>query len=301
MFMSKNNYLCVALLAAAIVILAVGCSNNENSTINTSNISAETITTEQPSEAPPSDEPEVSDEPSAAIDPTAAAEPTAVPETEKPKATQEPVTGSGHEAAPTAKPTKKPTQTLKPSATVKPPVIVLPSSTPKPTPTPSAKPTATPQPSMLPIATTSPSPKPTAELGDEDSSSEVTTASIAAKLEADSGLGPLLAVEGEQIKEIFGIDPETQLIAGSFYQPKMMIQAGEFSVVQLKSDTSFSDIEAAFKQRAETVQKAYEAYLQDQYEQATNYQIIRNGDFVLFSISPDQKKTADIFNSFFAK
>lgn len=126
-------------------------------------------------------------------------------------------------------------------------------------------------------------------------------ADIAAKLKADSGLGPLTAVEGEKIKDTYGIDPDKQLVDGSFNQAMMMIQAGEFSVVQLKSDADYDSVKAGFEARAQKLQTAFESYLQDQYEQAKNYQIIRNGNFVLFSITPDQKKTAELFHEFFKK
>lgn len=299
--MSKTNFFCVVLLSLVMAIIAVGCSSNKNHIVNISNISNGTITKDEPSEAPPTEKPTSAVEPIATEEPTATIEPTAAAATSKPKTSKEPVKGSDYEAAATAKKAKETTPKPKPSAKVKrakAPVIVLP---PTPSPKPSTNPAATPQPSVLPIATTSPSPKPTSEPDPEIPSSEVTSAAIAAKLAADSGLGPLLAVDSKKIKEIYGIDKETQLIDGSFYLPKMTIQAGEFSIVQLKSDQSFSDIEAAFKLRAETVQAAFESYLQDQYDQAQNYQIIQNGQFVLFSITPDQKKTADIFNSFFVK
>nr|WP_139992529.1 DUF4358 domain-containing protein [Paenibacillus paridis] len=311
MFMSINKYIIFALLAIALTVIAAGCSNGKSEVAAGGNPSSATNSvspTDAPVESAATDEPEISEEPAVTAEPLATDAPaeTAEPATVKPDETTAPAEKPDQAGEATAKPTKKPkpTPTIKPTATAKPtkpPVIVLPSSKPTATAKPTAKPTATPQPSILPIATPSPSPKPTTKPDPENPSNEVTVADIAAKLASDAGLGPLQTVEGEQVKDIYGIDEEALLVDGIFKQPQMMIQAGEFSVVQMKSDKNFADVEAGFKKRAEAVQKAFESYLQDQYEQAQNYQIIRNGDFVLFSITPDQKKTAEIFNSFFKK
>ncbi|WP_141506220.1 DUF4358 domain-containing protein [Paenibacillus luteus] len=306
MFMSINKYISFALLAIALTVIAAGCSNGKSEVAAGGNPSSATNSvspTDAPVESAATDEPEISEEPAVTAEPLATEAPAA---TVKPDETTAPAEKPDQAGEATAKPSKKPkpTPTIKPTATAKPtkpPVIVLPSSKPTATAKPTSKPTATPQPSILPLATPSPSPKPTTKPDSENPSNEVTVADIAAKLASDAGLGPLQTVEGEQVKDIYGIDEEALLVDGIFKQPQMMIQAGEFSIVQMKSDKNFADVEAGFKKRAEAVQKAFESYLQDQYEQAQNYQIIRNGDFVLFSITPDQKKTAEIFNSFFKK
>lgn len=297
----KTKFLSIALLTVAIAVMTASCSNashqpkNSDSSANISNAAGET---DEPQETASTEEPEAAVTPAPTEEPTASPLPTAAAPTEKPAATDNTSDETNKKPEATAKPTKKPAASPKPSPTAKPtkkPATAAPSVKP------SVKPTATPKPSPLPIATPSPTPKPTSKPDPENPSAEVTVADIAAKLTTDAGLGPLSPVEGEQIKDIYGIEPEKQLVDGSFYQAMMMIQAGEFSVVQLKSEKDFDDVKAGFEKRAETVIKAFESYLQDQYEQAQNYQIIRNGNFVLFSITPDQKKTAEIFNSFFKK
>ncbi|CAM4243315.1 DNA polymerase III gamma/tau subunit [Paenibacillus endophyticus] len=334
MFRFNAKYITIALLAAATALLAASCSSTSQKPIDTessTHISSGTtentspadtaVATEEPSSTP---QPSPSEQPLAS--PAATPAPTATAEAATPAETNAPAKES--EGKITPKPTKKPEptekatvnpkpqQTLKPTATApvaKPsakPTATAPVTKPssKPTATspvtkPSDRPTssATAKPSPLPIATPSPTPKPTAKPDPDNANAEVTVADIAAKLKADSGLGPLTAVEGEKIKDTYGIDPDKQLVDGSFNQAMMMIQAGEFSVVQLKSDADYDSVKAGFEARAQMLQTAFESYLQDQYEQAKNYQIIRNGNFVLFSITPDQKKTAELFHEFFKK
>ncbi|WP_053377030.1 DUF4358 domain-containing protein [Paenibacillus sp. FJAT-27812] len=321
MFPIKNKYFSVAIFAMLIAVMAAGCSdgssqvkNNANPTDTTSAAEA-TNSTEEP-EATKAPEPTLAPSETALTEqPTATATPTSAPAketaTEEPTATVAPTENSSTQkpaatkkpaneavAKETAKPTKKPGATPKPVPTAMPtkqPGAVI------PTQEPSTKPSATPTPSTITMATPSPTPKPTTKPDPENPFGKVTVADIAAKITADAGLGPLTAVQDDQVKDVYGIDMEAQLVDGIFYQPKMMIQAGEFSVVHLKTEKDYADIEAAFEKRAEAVQKAFETYLPDQYEQSLNYQILRSGNFVLFSISPDQKKTAEIFNGFFKK
>ncbi|WP_339203665.1 DUF4358 domain-containing protein [Paenibacillus sp. FSL K6-3182] len=304
MFMLKTKYFSVISMVILITVITAACSsagkplNNDESS---SSISGGNTATDKPTEAPlPTATEDITTEA-----PTATTAPTDAVETATPAPTKQPA--KTDEPAATAKPTKKPAASAKPLPTIKPtknPASPVPTEKPNNetlTEKPIIKPTVTPKPSTLPIATPSPTPKPTTKPDPGNPSGAVTVADIAAKIKADAGLGSLSEVEGERIKDSYGIDPETMLIDGIFYQPMIMIQAGEFSVVQLKSEKDFSDIEALFKKRAEAVQKVFETYVQDQYEQALNYQILRNGDFVLFSISPDQKKTAELFNAFFKK
>lgn len=305
MFMLKKKYLSVALLAVAAAVISASCSNAGNQPKNSDssvNISPTAGETDKPQESAPTEEPEATVLPTPAVTEEAAASPapTESAAAAKPAATGKPSIETYEKPEATVKPTKKPVASPKPSPTAEPTKKPA-SATAAPTVKPSVKPTATPKPSPLTMATPSPTPKPTTMPDPENPSAEFTVADIAAKLTADAGLGPLKPVEGDQIKETYGIDTEKQLVDGIFYQPKMVIQAGEFSVVQLKTDQDYEDVKEAFEKRAETVKKTFESYLEDQYEQAQNYQIIRNGNFVLFSITPDQKKAAEIFNGFFKK
>lgn len=80
-----------------------------------------------------------------------------------------------------------------------------------------------------------------------------TTADISAKIISEIELGPLLAIEGEQLKESYGIDHDMFLTDGIFLQPKITLQAGGFSVVHLNEDKYYDEVVAAFENRAKTI------------------------------------------------
>ncbi|WP_138753190.1 DUF4358 domain-containing protein [Paenibacillus sinopodophylli] len=317
----KTKILSIVLLTAAIVIIASSCSRASNappSSESSTNIESETTGNTNSADAEATDEPAIVLTPAptestavSTIDPVPTADATAQPsvapaqekdtdeqqEAEK-KPTKKPAAAATAmprpTLIPTASPTVKPTQ--KPAATA---VTVKPTASPFVKPSTTATTAASAIPSPLPIATASPTPKPTTKPNQGNPNGEVTVADIAAKLSADAGLGPLAAVEGDKIMETYSINSDKQLIDGSFYQATLMMQAGEFSVVQLKSDADFDSVKTGFEKRAAALQSIFKDYLQDQYEQAKNYQIIRNGNFVLFSITPDQQKTAELFHGFF--
>ncbi|NIK80372.1 hypothetical protein FHS15_005556 [Paenibacillus castaneae] len=305
----KYKFFHLAIVAVILMIIAAGCSSQDSHKDTNSTSALPQITNEPEAAIVPSAANDSSNEgklvqPTASPTPeptgdNAAEEPTATSQPAEPTATSKPLTKPNPTTKPSTKPAGSSKPAPKPTAT---PVPVKPTATPttvKPSTAPSTAPTTSP----LPIATPSPTVKPTAspKPGQEDPIADVTAETISAKIIADITLGPLMVVEGDQIKENYGINVEKQLVEGIFHQPKMMIQAGEFSIVKLKSDEDYDAVASGFETRAKAIQDLFKDYLEDQYEQAQNYQIIRNGRFVLFSITPDQKKTAEIFNSFFKK
>ncbi|MCA0754750.1 DUF4358 domain-containing protein [Paenibacillus sp. N4] len=313
----RSKLVNLAIICISITVIGSGCSTGANVRIAGSPAgAAETpaIRTEEPGAAPSastkatghepaaspdtglsSDEPNdgqttgpdplPGEKPAAGTDRVPAVKPSAIAKPAvKSKATDKPAAST--DAKPTRQPAAKPTAASKPSAM------------------PSITPAAAPEPSSISSAVPSPTEKPTGEptlqpTEKPEPTSNVTVAEIAAKLTEELKLGSLEPVEGEKIKKLYGIDAESLLSEYSFNQAMIMIQAGEFSVVKLKSDDAYEAVKAGFEKRAETVRKNFENYLQDQYEQAKNYQIVRSGRYVLFSISPDQQKAAELFNAFF--
>ena len=113
-------------------------------------------------------------------------------------------------------------------------------------------------------------------------------------------MGSLLTLDAQGVKDMYGLDASAY--ADSMFMPAMMnISSAEIAVVKLKSDDQYEEVKAAMEKRAQAIQKTFEQYLPDQYAASKNYQIVRNGDFVLFSITQDQEQAKEIFNSFFAK
>ncbi|WP_054026579.1 DUF4358 domain-containing protein [Bacillus sp. FJAT-28004] len=276
----KKSLSKMAVLALTVSMLAAGCSDagKEEPAKNASG--NETTVTEQPTAPPATEEPTVTDAPTS----TEATEPA---ETEKPTATEDTTkeNETGVKPSATAKPTQKPSGAKpdqKPAATAKP--------TQKPTQKPTVKPTQKPGATQKPSATPKPPVKPSTDIKVSDITTKITT---------DLEYPMLGNVEAERLKDVFGTDFDGLVTEGVYLQAMMNVKATELAIVKLKSDKSYDAVAEAFEARAADIQKTFETYLQDQYEDAKNYKIVRNGNYVMLSISHDQDAVLKIFNSFF--
>ncbi|WP_240644503.1 DUF4358 domain-containing protein [Paenibacillus paeoniae] len=96
---------------------------------------------------------------------------------------------------------------------------------------------------------------------------------------------PALApIEGEMVKDLYHLDPSI-LEDYAIMSPLMNVKTNEVAVLKVKDAKDIATVEEAVKKRAADVQKQFETYLQDQYENAKNFQVVKKGDYVLFVIS----------------
>ncbi|CAM4524405.1 cell wall-associated NlpC family hydrolase [Paenibacillus endophyticus] len=282
----KKSLSKMAVLALTVSMLAAGCNNAGNDPVNNSsagNATNEVEATEQPTVNPATEEPVATKAPAgeaATSEPAATEEPAADAATSEPAATEQPNTADEPQVKPANPPGRpsggKPAQPAapkeKPAATAKP--------TQKPTQKPAQKPSATPKPTVKP-----------AEV--------VNVSDISDKIIADMEMPRMIPAEGELVKDMYGIDASALLSDGIFLQAMMNTKATELVIVKLKSDKNYDAVVEGLEVRAAQIQKTFETYLQDQYEDAKNYKIVRKGDYVMLSISHDQDKVLEIFNGFF--
>ncbi|MDQ0114801.1 DUF4358 domain-containing protein [Paenibacillus harenae] len=272
----KRTKITAFIIACSIVMAGCGSGTNEAASSDpaNTNISANANSSDNgagndtASNAPDSDASTSANDTPASDTPELAAAATTKP-TETPASDAAPV-------KPTTKPAVKPTS--KPAA--------------KPTAKPTNKPAATAKPTQKPAATPKPKPPQKPEV-------TVSVSDIVAKITADVELPRLLTVEGDRIKDVYGIEADTLLSDAVFMQAMMNTKATELVVVKLKSDKDYDAVKESLDKRAASIIKTFETYLQDQYEEAKNYQILRNGNYVMLSISNDQESIAEIFNDFF--
>lgn len=109
----------------------------------------------------------------------------------------------------------------------------------------------------------------------------------------------LISVTGEQVKDSYYFNPDEQISEGVYNQAMMNTKATEVVVVKLKSEEHFDAVEEGLTKRAEDIIETFSTYLQDQHEDAKNYQIVRHGKYVMLSISHDQQAVKAAFDSFF--
>ncbi|HIW32991.1 MAG TPA: DUF4358 domain-containing protein [Candidatus Paenibacillus intestinavium] len=276
----KHLWKSTATLLIALTIVLSGCGGNANNPVPVPTTTPENVTNEDDSIDDNSDintdinQEEISPEDKLPGSPEA----TTTPEleaTEKPDATTKP------EATlkPTAKPTEKPAATPKPTA----------KPTAKPTPKPTAKPTA------KPVATPKPTAKPTAT---PEQPTSINLNDISEQIINDVQFSSMMDVSGEMISDVFYMDSDKYVEDGIFQVAMMNVKAADLAIIKLKNESDYDAVKTALTKRAEDVQASFEKYLQDQYENAKNYQIVRHGKYVLYSISHDQKKVLEIFESY---
>ncbi|MDF2837834.1 MAG: hypothetical protein K0Q63_3474 [Paenibacillus sp.] len=115
----------------------------------------------------------------------------------------------------------------------------------------------------------------------------------------DIELPPLIEVSGDQIKDYYYFDGSELLDGGVFKQALMNTKATELVVVKLKSGEHYDAVKEGLTKRAEDIIKTFSTYLPDQHEDAKNYQIVRNGNYVMLSISHDQDAVKKAFEASF--
>ncbi|MDQ6421248.1 DUF4358 domain-containing protein [Paenibacillus sp. LHD-117] len=96
----------------------------------------------------------------------------------------------------------------------------------------------------------------------------------------------LLPVEGDMVKDLYHLDAAL-FEDYAIRTPMMNVKTNEISIIKVKDAKDIPAVEEGLKQRAADVQKQFETYLQDQYENAKNFKIVTKGQYVLFVISEE--------------
>jgi len=107
-----------------------------------------------------------------------------------------------------------------------------------------------------------------------------------------------MELSAQDLSELYKID-YAKLADFSVRMPLMNVKSNEFAIFKVNDTKDIPDIEAAVKQRAADVQKQFEQYLPDQYENAKNYKVITKGNYVLFVISDRADELIKVYESFF--
>lgn len=111
----------------------------------------------------------------------------------------------------------------------------------------------------------------------------------------------LMELPAENVSTLYHLDPELLLEQYTILTPLMNIKTNEIAVLKVKDIKDVPTVEAAVKQRATDVQKQFETYLPDQYENAKNYKLVTKGKYVIFVISENSDELAKAFDTFFVK
>ncbi|MFC7678829.1 DUF4358 domain-containing protein [Paenibacillus sp. GCM10028914] len=110
----------------------------------------------------------------------------------------------------------------------------------------------------------------------------------------------LMELDEEMVKQQYHLD--LGLIEEySVRIPMMNVKSNELSILKVKEEKDIPAVEEAVKQRAADIQKSFEQYLPDQYENAKNYKLVTKGNYILFVISEEADAFVNSFESFFTQ
>jgi predicted nucleotidyltransferase len=108
----------------------------------------------------------------------------------------------------------------------------------------------------------------------------------------------LMEMPADMIQTLYHLDPAL-LDQYTIRMPLMNMKTNEIAILKVKEAKDIAAVETAVKQRAADVQKQFETYLQDQYENAKNYKLVTKGNYVLFVISENADEIVKVLESFF--
>lgn len=110
-----------------------------------------------------------------------------------------------------------------------------------------------------------------------------------------------MEVEENMVEQLYHLNPAV-LEDYSIRMPMMNVKSNELAILKVKDAKDIPTIETAVKERAADIQKSFEQYLPDQYENAQNYKLVTKGNYLLFVIADpaDQDALVREFDAFFA-
>lgn len=108
----------------------------------------------------------------------------------------------------------------------------------------------------------------------------------------------LMEVEENQLADLYHLAPSL-LEDYSIRMPMMNVKSNEIAVLKVKDAKDIPTVEEAVKERAADVQKSFEQYLPDQYENAKNYKLVTKGNYIFFVISDVADQLVTEFDNLF--
>ncbi|WP_055665395.1 DUF4358 domain-containing protein [Desnuesiella massiliensis] len=110
----------------------------------------------------------------------------------------------------------------------------------------------------------------------------------------------VVAMNEELSKEFYPFD-RNLVSEYIIYNAMINVKSDEVAVFKVKDASNISEVEKGIQKRVDQLEKIWQSYLQDQYDKVKKHVILKKDNYILFSVSDDQKKVEEIFNSFFSK
>ncbi|HSL86168.1 MAG TPA: DUF4358 domain-containing protein, partial [Bacteroidales bacterium] len=137
-----------------------------------------------------------------------------------------------------------------------------------------------------------------ADEGTADEEVSIPVEEIGTRIFEELEFGSMILLDDETLMQFYELDPS---ILEEYHAniPMMNVTTQEYSVFKVKDAKDAEIVKDAIDKRAEAVQKSFEQYLPDQYENAKNYYVESEGRYLVFVIHQDVEKAKEIFQSYF--
>lgn len=123
---------------------------------------------------------------------------------------------------------------------------------------------------------------------------------IADKIMKEIRFGMVGTMGEDQAKEFYALDPSL-VSEYVIYHAMINVRSDELAIFKVKDKKDIEKIKAGILKRQEMLNNIWKQYLPDQHEKVKNYIIIEKDNYIMYSISDNQEKAKEIFNSFFSK
>lgn len=130
--------------------------------------------------------------------------------------------------------------------------------------------------------------------GKKEEAKEVDIPALWTSMEESLELPALMELDDDTLQSVYGIDP-ADLDSYVARMPMMMVHATEFFLAKVKDD-KMNTVKAALENRQAALDEQWSWYLPEQYELVKNYQLIVNGNYVLFCVCEDTETVVKLFN-----
>jgi hypothetical protein len=123
---------------------------------------------------------------------------------------------------------------------------------------------------------------------------------IADKIMKDIRFGMVGTMGEDQAKEFYALDPSL-VSEYMIFHAMINVRSDELAIFKVKDKKDIDKIKAGILKRQEMLNNIWKQYLPDQHEKVKNYVIVEKDNYIMYSISDNQEKAKEIFNSFFSK
>lgn len=109
-------------------------------------------------------------------------------------------------------------------------------------------------------------------------------------------LPAFMDLDDDILSQLYGIDA-ADLVEYVGKMPFMNVQATEFFIAQVQPD-KMDTVKAALEKRQADLETQWAQYLPDQLELVQNYQMVTNGDYIMFAIADCAEEAVTEFNTY---